>query len=232
MAASKTHIILAEDDESLGMVISDNLRAAGYEVEHHRDGNAALDAYYKNGCDLLLLDVMMPQLDGFSVAGSIRKIDTEVPIIFLTAKSMKEDKITGFQTGADDYITKPFSLEELQLRIEAVLKRYRMRPEPQTDQTKFELGSYTFDYPNVALIRGQNHLDLTQKEADLLRLLCIYKNQVLKRDTALKVVWGESDYFRGRSMDVFITRLRKYLGEDDTVKIENVHGVGFRLVAP
>lgn len=228
----KTRIILAEDDESLGQIMTDQLQSSGYEVKLYANGAEALDAFFKNGCDLLLLDVMMPQMDGFSMAENVRKVNTDVPIIFLTAKSMKEDKVLGFQIGADDYITKPFSFEELQLRIEAVMKRYRHKAEGQLKNEKYQIGIYTLDYPNVSLIHGKKKLDLTQKEADLLRVMCIYKNQVLKRDMALKMVWGESDYFRGRSMDVFVTRLRKYLGDDDQVKIENVHGIGFRLIAP
>jgi DNA-binding response OmpR family regulator len=231
-ANEKTRIILAEDDESLGAVMTENLQAAGYDVKWFGNGSEALDAFYKNGSDLLLLDVMMPKMDGFSMAETVRKVNPDVPIIFLTAKSMKEDKIIGFQIGADDYITKPFSLEELQLRIEAVMKRYRYRAEAQRQQQRYRIGDYIFDYPNVSLTYGKTRMDLTQKEADLLRMLCLYRNEVLKRDTALKAVWGESDYFRGRSMDVFITRLRKYLSQDDRLRIENVHGVGFRLVAP
>lgn len=231
-ADERIRIILAEDDESLGTLMTEQLQSFGYVVTHYRNGSEALDGFYKTGCDLLLLDVMMPRMDGFSMAESVRTVNTDVPIIFITAKSMKEDKITGFQIGADDYLTKPFSFEELQLRIEAVMKRYRHKSEAHLKEEKFDIGSYILDYPNVSLLHGKEKLDLTQKEADLLRILCIYKNQVLKRDIALKAVWGESDYFRGRSMDVFITRLRKYLSEDPNVKIENVHGIGFRLLAP
>lgn len=241
-ATPQTPVLLVEDDENLGFVIKDTLLDAGYEVDLCNDGRKGHEAFLQRlskgpeaGYKLCILDVMMPKKDGFELAEDIRKSDTDVPIVFLTAKGMAEDKITGLRLGADDYITKPFNIEELLLRIEAILKRTTRPAEAQEEQGQkdvFQLGNYTFNYLNYELHLNGQTKSLTKKEADLLRLLCIRQNEVLEREMALNIVWGSDDYFLGRSMDVFITKLRKHLKGDDRLKIENVHGVGFRLVVP
>ena len=225
---SKAKILYVEDDETLSFVTKDNLELNGYEITHSKDGQSALDVFSKDSFDLALLDVMLPHMDGFTLAGEIRKKDSHIPILFLTAKSLKEDKLKGLSIGGDDYITKPFSIEELILRIEVFLKRKYVN---KTEASNYEIGDYELDHPNLILYRGEEIIKkMTQKECDLLQLLIINKNQTLKRSEILKRLWGEDDYFLGRSMDVFISRLRKYLGQDKRLKIENVHGVGFRLI--
>jgi len=225
---SKAKLLYVEDDETLSFVTKDNLEINGYEVTHCADGKEAMEAFGKDGYDLAILDVMLPQMDGFSVAQKIREKDSHIPILFLTAKSLKEDKLKGLSIGADDYITKPFSIEELILRIEVFLKRKYVN---KTEATNYEVGHFQLDHPNLILYAGEEVIKkMTQKECDLLQLLIINKNQTLKRSEILKRLWGEDDYFLGRSMDVFISRLRKYLSSDDRLKIENVHGVGFRLI--
>ncbi len=226
----KAGILLVEDDESLGFVIKDFLEILDYQVFWAKNGIQGFQTYmdFKRLIDLCLLDIMLPMKDGFSLATQIRETQTEVPIIFLTAKSMKEDVIKGLKLGADDYITKPFSSEELELRIEAILRR--TRPINKTISTDtFTLGIYTFDYPNQLLINNEHRTQLTKKEAELLRILCEHQNQLIRREIVLKTIWGDDDYFMGRSMDVYITRLRKYVAEDPKVKIINVHGTGFKL---
>ena len=229
--STRTKILLVEDDLNLGFVIQDHLRNDGYQVDLEKDGYAGFQKFYNSAFDLCILDVMMPKKDGFTLAEDIRKIDQDVPILFLTAKSMTEDKIKGFQLGADDYLTKPFSFDELNLRIKAVLKRSKpaLEEEP-VKRDVFELGAFTFDYPNLELKHPDENRTLTKKEAELLRMLCLHIDQVLTREMALTVVWGSDDYFLGRSMDVFITKLRKYLKLDERIKIMNVHGVGFKLI--
>lgn len=225
---SKAKIFYVEDDKTLSFLTKDNLELNGYQVTHYEDGEIALKNFNPKSFDLCLLDVMLPKLDGFSLAEKIRSYDEEIPIIFLTAKSLKDDKIKGLTLGADDYITKPFSIEELILKIDIFLKRKYITNAP--DLTFFKIGKYTFDYKNLEL-KGPDYLKtLTQKEADLLKLLWQNKNQVMKRGEILINVWGEDDYFLGRSMDVFISRLRKYLEKDKDLKIENVHGVGFKMI--
>lgn len=222
----KARILYAEDDETLSFITKDNLEINGYEVSHASDGEAALSKFNEESFDICVLDVMMPKMDGYKVAENIRKVNAQIPILFLTAKSLKEDKIKGLQLGADDYITKPFSIEELVLKIEVFLRRkYISNP----DADLVALGDYSFDYTNLKLTQGESEKGLTQKEGDLLKMLILNKNQILKRGQILKELWGEDDYFLGRSMDVFISRLRKYLKGDPIIKIENVHGVGFRL---
>jgi DNA-binding response OmpR family regulator len=179
---------------------------------------------------MCLLDVMMPKRDGFSLAAEIRKVDATVPIIFLTAKSMKEDKIEGFKVGADDYITKPFSMEELELRIGAILRRTSKTKFESDEQKTFKIGKFTFNHDDRSLTLDGKSQNLTTKEAALLRLLCLHQNNLLERDVALKSVWHDDNYFTGRSMDVYITKLRKYLKEDENIEIINVHGSGFRLM--
>ncbi len=224
-------ILLIEDDPNLSEVLKDYLEIQGYEIVRSFDGEDGLARFYRHQFDLCLLDVMMPKKDGFTLAEEIRKINHEVPIIFITARSYNEDRIQGFKVGCDDYIPKPFSTEELSLRIQAVLKRCMQKQamNSQPRQDVFELGLFTFDYSNMVLKREGHIQPLTRKEADLLRLLVINKNQLLKREVALKTVWGDDDYFIGRSMDVFITKLRKYLREDPAITILNVHGTGFKL---
>lgn len=223
----KAHILYVEDDQSLSFVTRDNLELQGYKITHCADGNEALEILKENEFDLYVLDVMLPGVDGFTIAEEVRKFDTEAPILFLTAKSMKEDKIYGLRLGADDYITKPFSIEELILKIEIFLRRSKIsRP---AAPVQYQLGNYAFDYPNLSLAISGKEKRLTQKEADLLRYFLDHRGQILKRSEILEEIWGRDDYFLGRSLDVFISRLRKYLKEDPEVKIENIHGIGFRF---
>lgn len=223
----KAKILLVEDDPNLSDVLTDFLEMLGHSVVLAADGSKGLEEYGKAKFDLLILDVMLPVMDGFSLAAEIRKIDVTVPIIFLTARGQMEDRITGFKAGCDDYIPKPFSSEELSLRIEAILRRCRHEPEKIIKTVA--LGKIVFDPANFELRSGDKRINLTPKEAALLKVLCEHKNALLTREKALKEVWGDDDYFIGRSMDVFITKLRKYLKDDPDVAIVNVHGTGFRL---
>lgn len=218
-------ILLVEDDPSLGFVIKDNLLMNGYDVTLCIDGMQGLQIFEEFDFDLCILDVMMPKKDGFTLAQDIRQKNRNIPILFTTAKSMLEDKIAGFSAGGDDYIVKPFSMEELCLRIEVFLRRSTN----QNAAESYALGQYKFDCKNLALIHPKGEKVLTQKEAEVLKLLCQHKDHVLKREEILKEVWGDDDYFMGRSLDVFISKLRKYLKEDPAVEIANYHGVGFRL---
>ncbi|HRW74604.1 MAG: response regulator transcription factor [Lewinellaceae bacterium] len=222
-------ILYVEDDESLSFVTKDNLELQGYAVTHHADGKKALKDATHKAFDLMILDVMLPGVDGFTIAEEVRKVDSEVPILFLTAKSLKEDRIHGLKLGGDDYITKPYSIEELILRVEVFLKRKKLF-KPKEIEDVYAIGKLVLDYRNLLLQNGEEKSPMTQREADLLRYLAIHKNNVLKRGDILKEIWGEDDYFLGRSLDVFISRLRKYLKDDPTLAIENIHGVGFKLV--
>lgn len=224
----KISILLAEDDLNLGFVISDQLRAEGYHVSLTTDGVEALRRFNEQSYHLCIFDVMMPKKDGFTLARDIRQINSDVPILFLTAKSMTEDKIEGFNAGGDDYLTKPFSVEELNLRIKSLLKRVNIRTEIPEEKV-FNLSQFIFDTENLTLSLGGNVQSLTKKEAQILKILYKFKNQVLPREVILNTVWGQDDYFVGRSLDVFITKLRKYLKEDETIQILNIHGVGFKL---
>lgn len=228
----KIKVLLVEDDLNLGNLLQDYLEMENFDVQLCRDGEAGYDTFASSTFDICLLDVMMPKKDGFTLAQQIREKNQSVPILFLTAKSLKEDKVNGFSIGADDYITKPFDEEELVLRMHAILKRTQNQVNgiPQTEETKFQIGQYVFDYANHALSIGDDTRRITKRESEILRLLYLYKNRILKREEALVNIWGENDYFHGRSFDVFITKLRKYLKKDPNVKIENVHGVGFMLV--
>lgn len=228
---TKTKILLVEDDPNLSMVLQDYLEMLDYEICLARDGVDGLTAFRKQKFDLCVLDIMMPKKDGFTLAEEIRKSNSQVPIIFLTAKSLKEDRIRGFQQGGDDYITKPFSTEELSLRIKAILKRTQsnLLENIGKEDEIYKIGKYTFDYNNMLLKGGEEERHLTRKEAGLLKLLAMNKNSLLQRDFALKTIWGDNDYFIGRSMDVFIAKLRKYLKEDPDICITNVHGMGFKL---
>ncbi len=223
---SRAKILLVEDDANLGFVVKDNLEMEGFAVTLYDDGEKGWQGFTGGTFDLCILDVMLPRKDGFELARAIRQRDEAVPILFLTAKSMKEDRIAGFKTGADDYLTKPFSIEELVLRIEVFLRRSGHGP---ATGSVYPLGDLVLDYQNL-LLRGKGgSLGITQREADLLRLFCTHRDQVLRREDILRRIWGDDDYFMGRSLDVFISRLRKYLREDPRLEIQNVHGVGFRL---
>lgn len=225
----KAHLFYVEDDESLSFVTRDNLELEGYQVTYCENGQKAIDILKTEDFDLCILDVMLPDVDGFTIAEEIRKRNKQVPILFLTAKSLKEDRIRGLRLGADDYITKPFSIEELILKIEIFLKRSQIVI--KEDEHLFQIGNFNFDHKNLQLKNESIKRQLTQKEADLLKYFIKNKNEVLKRSDILETLWGEDDYFLGRSLDVFISRLRKYLKEDETLKIENIHGVGFRFNA-
>lgn len=225
--SEKSRILYVEDDETLSFVTKDNLELNGYKVDHCMDGESAVETFFHNSYDLCILDVMLPKMDGFAVAEKIRATDPNVPILFLTAKSMKEDRIHGLKLGADDYITKPFSIEELILKIEVFLRRKYVTV---SVNDQYKIGLYNFDYRNLTLSLQNDHRSLTQKEADLLKMLLDHKNNVVKRSLILEKLWGEDDYFLGRSMDVFISRLRKYLSGDDKIKLDNIHGVGFKLI--
>ncbi|MBI2259797.1 MAG: response regulator transcription factor [Flavobacteriia bacterium] len=224
----KPKILLAEDDTNLGYVISDQLKERGYRVVLALDGSDALQKFHQDQYHLCILDVMMPKKDGFSLAKDIRKLNKEIPIIFLTAKSMTEDKIEGLKIGADDYLTKPFNFDELDLRIKSLLKRSNIL-DKEEEQTVYKLKSYTFDSANYSLTKDLNSKILTKKEAQILLILVRFKNQIVTREMIMNGVWGMEDYFIGRSLDVFITKLRKYLSEDSSILITNIHGVGFKL---
>ncbi|MDP4290312.1 MAG: response regulator transcription factor [Bacteroidota bacterium] len=228
---TKANLLLVEDDPNLSEVLMDFLISQGFRVTLALDGDEGLRVFHHGNFDLVLLDIMMPRRDGFLLAEEIRMLNENVPIIFLTAKVLPADKIRGFKAGCDDYITKPFSTEELSLRLDAILKRcVRVESEPDiTPVEVFEIGQYRFDTTNFKLLREGNEISLTPKEGALLRLLCLNKNQLITREKALIKIWGTDDYFIGRSMDVFITRLRKYLKDDPNVMITNVHGTGFKL---
>lgn len=223
---NRKRILLVEDDPSLGFVIEDNLTLRGYEVVRCADGEKGEEAFGAMPFHLCILDVMLPKKDGFALARSIRGRNHQVPILFLTAKTMTEDKLQGFQTGADDYITKPFSLEELVYRIEVFLRRGQVL---SATDTVFNVGKFQFDPFSFTLRHDAQEKTLTQKEAEVLKLLYRNRDRVLRREEILTHVWGNDDYFMGRSMDVFISKLRKYLKTDPGIQIVNYHGVGFRL---
>src|SRR5690554_4769553 len=223
----KAKILLVEDDSSLGLIIKDNLEENGYEVIYSPDGEFGWQLFMRHNIDICLLDVMLPKKDGMALAAQIRKKNDKVPILFLTAKSMEDDRIAGFKAGGDDYITKPFNMEELLLRIEVFLKHTQKE---EDEEVIFNLGHLKFDSKNLLLIDGDRERQLTQKESDLLRYLCVNANTVVKRDDVLMSVWGKDDYFLGRSMDVFMTKIRKYLKDVKGVDLQTVHGVGFKMV--
>jgi DNA-binding response OmpR family regulator len=226
----KAKVLLAEDDAALGFVIKDSLEEAGYEVILCADGQTATERFNKNEFDICLLDVMMPHKDGFEVAKKIRQQSDVVPILFLTAKSLEEDKIKGFQSGADDYITKPFSMPELLLRMDVFLRRTKKMYSEQVQD--YQIGNLKFSFANLTITSPEGNSTLTQKEAELLLFLCQHPNKVLKREEVLLNVWGKDDYFLGRSMDVFITKVRKHFKADPEVILETIHGVGFRFNVP
>ncbi len=223
-------ILLLEDDANLGFILQEHLELEGYSVTLCTNGDDGLKAFRSCACDLCLVDVMMPKMDGFAFAREVRKTDQQTPLVFLTAKSLKEDRIEGFKIGCDDYVTKPFSMEELMLRIHAVLKRAKPAGDQEASTEPFKIGKYLFDHGRQTLQFNKEEKKLTAREADLLRLLCTHMNSVLERDEALRTLWGSDSFFNGRSMDVFISHLRKYLRRDKNVEILNVHGKGFKLV--
>ena len=226
----KLKILLCEDDENLGMLLREYLQAKGYVAELCADGDAGFKAFLKNKYDICVLDVMMPKKDGFALAQEIRTANADVPIIFLTAKTLKEDILEGFKIGADDYITKPFSMEELVLRIEAILRRTKGKKSKES--TVYRIGNFTFDTQKQLLSIGDQQTKLTTKENDLLALLCSHGNEILQRDFALKTIWIDDNYFNARSMDVYITKLRKHLKDDPQIEIINIHGKGYKLITP
>ena len=226
-------ILLVEDDPNLGMLLQDYLQLKGkFEVVLCTDGEEGIKAFTKQSFDLCILDVMMPKKDGFTLGKEIRKTNQQVPIIFATAKAMMEDKASAYDLGGDDYITKPFRIEELLLRINALLKRASAKENTTNEpvQTNFEIGQYTFDYTTQLIHFNGQQQKLSTKEAELLQLLCLKKNTVLTREEALLNIWHDDNYFNGRSMDVFLSKLRKYLKEDPKVEILNVHGKGYKLL--
>ncbi len=227
---SRQKILLLEDDTNLAFILKEHLELNSFAVTHCVNGIEGLAAHGKQRFALALVDIMMPKKDGFTFARELRQHDQTTPLIFLTAKSLREDKIEGFKIGCDDYVTKPFSMEELLLRIHAVLKRGTSPASPAETPSRFQIGKYEFDYDRQMLRIKDKQQKLTTKEADLLRLLCLNKNRTLERDVALKTIWQDDSYFTGRSMDVFVSRLRKYFNEDSGVEIINVHGKGFKLV--
>jgi hypothetical protein len=224
----KPSILLVEDDVNLGFIICDELKLQGYDVKLCMDGVEAMQEFHNRTYHLCVFDVMMPRKDGFTLAKEIRATDVDIPILFLTAKSMTEDRVEGFRVGGDDYLTKPFSSEELKLRIKALLRRINIKLESEEEKI-IGIGSYQFDTENYTLTHPNFTKTLTKKEAQILKMLTKYKNQVTPRDIILNAVWGQDDYFVGRSMDVFITKIRKYLKEDKAIQIINVHGIGFKL---
>lgn len=229
MTKPKIRILLAEDDENLGMLLNEYLKAKDYDTQLFADGDKAYRSFVKEHYDLCILDVMMPIKDGFTLAKEIRQVNVDVPIIFLTAKSLKEDVIEGFKIGGDDYITKPFSMEELLFRIEAILRRSGTGNNQGAVEV-YEIGKYTYDTKKQTLKFEDEATRLTTKEGELLKLLCNNKNKILDRNFALKTIWLDDNYFNARSMDVYITKLRKYLKKDPSIEIINVHGKGFKLI--
>lgn len=225
----KAKILLVEDDANFGNVLKSFLELQGYDVTLKRDGMEGAASFQPNKYDLCILDVMMPKMDGFTLAGQIREVDKKVPIVFLTAKSMKEDQLKGYRSGADDYLTKPFDTDVLLYKIEVILKR-TLGLTDMDDKTSFEIGKLNFDYKMRTISDGVTSNTLSPKEAELLRLLCLHINDLLPRQKALKLIWGDDNYFNGRSMDVFITRLRKYLKGDPRIEINTLHGKGIRLM--
>lgn len=226
----KTRILLCEDDENLGMLLSEYLQAKGYATDLMPDGDAGFKAFMKEKYDICVLDVMMPKKDGFELAQEIRQMNNEVPILFLTAKTLKDDILEGFKIGADDYMTKPFSMEELLLRIEAILRR--VKGKKGKDGSFYKLGKIIFDTQKQTLTVDGEVTKLTTKESELLALLCTHANEILERNHALKTIWIDDNYFNARSMDVYITKLRKHLKSDPAVEIINIHGKGYKLIIP
>lgn len=225
----KKKILYVEDDPNLAFATKDNLEAHDYEVVHAGDGAEALDVIEKEHFDICVLDVMLPKMDGFTLAENIRRSDKQIPILFLTARALQEDKIKGLELGADDYVTKPFSIQELMLRIEVILRRNNSGKPVAAQPKTHAIGKYSFDFQKLTLSINDSLQTLTFREAEVLKYLAERPDQVIRRDELLKAIWGDDDYFMGRSLDVFISRLRKYLSADPAIRIDNVHGVGFRM---
>ncbi|MGY8916649.1 MAG: response regulator transcription factor [Flavobacteriales bacterium] len=232
MSKSPIRILLCEDDPNLGKLLSDYLNAKGYVTTWAQDGAEGVKQYHRGTFDFIILDVMMPRKDGFEVATEIRRESKQIPILFLSARGMKEDTLEGFKVGADDYMTKPFSMEELLVRIQAILRRTASLPQAGEEVTKYMVGKYSFDYNSQLLQLDSETFRLTTKENELLFLLVRKRNGLLERNHALAAIWGDANYFNGRSMDVYIAKLRKHLKDDDRIEILNVHGKGFKLIAP
>ena len=234
MTPTNNRILLVEDDQNFGDVLRSYLEMHDYDVTLATDGVAGWESFRRGSFDLCIFDVMMPRKDGFTLAKEVRESDAEMPIIFLTAKAMKDDVLQGFKIGADDYITKPFNSEELLYRIQAILKRSQQKADPREEIKEFIIGKYHFNFPLRILTFSDNGTEskdkLSPKEAQLLRMFCMYMNDILPRSEALTKIWGEDNYFTARSMDVFVTKLRKYLKEDDNIEIVNIHGNGFQLL--
>ena len=226
----KLRILLCEDDENLGMLLREYLQAKGYNADLYADGESGYKAFLKGKYDICVLDIMMPKKDGFQLAQEIRTINSDVPVIFLTAKALKEDILEGFKIGADDYITKPFSMEELVMRIDAIMRRVKGKKGKEI--TMYKIGKFTFDTQKQVLIVDDMSTKLTTKENELLSLLCAHVNEILERNFALKTIWIDDNYFNARSMDVYITKLRKHLKADPSIEIINIHGKGYKLIAP
>src|SRR5690606_319123 len=232
MDHEKAKILLVEDDANLGQVLKNYLELHDFVIELTRDGILGLAAFRREKCDLCILDVMMPNMEGFTLAEEIRNVDPDVPLFFLSARNMKDDLLTGYKLGADDYITKPFDSEVLLHKIKAVLKRNQDLQDKNPSQNEFKIGKFNFNSKLRILEADGKEITLSPKENALLQMLCEYKNDLLPRDVTLKRIWGSDTYFNGRSMDVYIAKLRKYLSDDENVEIVNIHGNGFRLVAP
>ena len=227
---SKVHILFAEDDKSLAYIVKDALEEEGYKVLHCEDGQTAIDSFDKTKIDMCLLDIMMPNKDGYTVARKIRQQSDVIPILFLSTKNQETDRLKGYDSGADDYLSKPFSMAELLKKIEVFLRRSKKLHSDQPEE--FMIGNIKFSPSNLSIQTGADSICITQKEADILTFLFEHKNKVVKRDEVLLNVWGKNDYFLGRSMDVFISKIRKYLKADPAIVLETIHGVGFRLNVP
>ncbi len=230
MEKNKGTILFAEDDVSLAFMVTDSLEDEGYKVVHCADGQSAIDTFDKNKFDICLLDIMMPNKDGFAVAKKIRQQTDLIPILFLSTKNQEEDRIKGYNSGADDYLAKPFSIKELIKKLDVFLRRTK-KLHSNTDET-YRIGNVLFSYTNLKITIAEVQQGITQKEADLLKFLCEHQNKLLKRDEVLINVWGKDDFFLGRSMDVYMTKLRKYLKPDTSLVLETVHGIGFRFSTP
>lgn len=234
MMPHSLHILFIEDELNLAEIVRESLASRGFTIEHHPAATAALEAYYRQKPDILVLDVMLPDSDGFALARHIRKTDSDTPIIFLTSRSLPQDVVTGFESGGNDYLKKPFSMEELVVRIRALTSKGRhLFEKDMAADAPVSIGPhYLFRYPHAVLIQEGTSIALTSREAELLKLLLLNRNQVIERKTILLHIWGTDDFFAGRSLDVFITRLRKYLHRDPAVRIINIRGIGYKLVTP
>jgi DNA-binding response OmpR family regulator len=230
MINGKPKILLVEDDSNLAFVLRDNLERKGYEINLCKDGLEGLTQFGKESFDLCLCDVMMPKMDGITMAERIRTSNHHIPIIFISAKSLLDDKLVAFKVGGDDYLIKPFSMDELLFKVDVFLRRSKTAMPAESQPSVMSIGKYQFDFPNLTLTKGKDRLSLTMREGEVLKYLLVRKDQLVPREELLKQIWGRDDYFLGRSLDVFISRLRKYLKEDPQIAIENIHSVGFRLV--